>query len=95
MINHKFSGFTLRGADFFASTIDNSVIEPHIGQLRVRFRYNQCGPATVIAQQIKDEEEQYTLRKWDLHTKLSPLRNDIESNSKKDSNLCSFLSNFI
>ena len=31
MIKHKFSGFTLRGADFFASTTDNSIIEPHIG----------------------------------------------------------------
>ena len=95
MIKHKFSGFTLRGADFFASTTDNSIIEPHIGQLRVRFRYNKCGPATVIAQQIKDEEQQYTLRNWHLNTKLSYFKNDIESNTKEGSKVCSILSDSI
>lgn len=44
------SEFKLRGADFVASTHDNDIVEPHVGQYRVRFHYNACGPATIMAQ---------------------------------------------
>lgn len=36
----------------------------HIGQFRVSFEYDTCGPATIIAQQVQNEEGQVTFRKW-------------------------------
>ena len=50
MQKSHYSAFKLRGTDFVASTQDNDVLEPHIGQFRVRFYYNACGPATIMAQ---------------------------------------------
>lgn len=50
MQNNNFSPFVMRGSDFVSSTQDNDVEEPHIGQYRVRFHYNSCGPATIMAQ---------------------------------------------
>ena len=45
-----FTQFTKRGNYFVASTDDGDEEAPHIGQYRVKFHYNQCGTATIMAQ---------------------------------------------
>jgi len=37
---------------------------PHIGQVRVSFQYDRCSEATIIAQQIVGEKDEFTFRKW-------------------------------
>jgi len=37
---------------------------PHIGQMRVKFHFNKCGTATIISQAIKNDDDQFTFRKW-------------------------------
>ena len=32
--------------------------------MRVSFQYDRCSEATIIAQQIKGEKEEFTFRKW-------------------------------
>jgi hypothetical protein len=59
-----FSDFEIRGKYLIASTDDNSLVGEHIGQYRVSFSYDTCGTTTVIAQQMQDDEECYTFRKW-------------------------------
>jgi hypothetical protein len=63
--NNEFTQFELRGDYFIASTVtEDTPEEPHVGQYRVKFHYNECGLTTVMAQQIKDNDDQHTLRKW-------------------------------
>ena len=62
--NAGFSQFVLRGNYFVSSTEDNDEEAPHIGQYRVKFHYNQCGTATIMAQQIQDDQDCYSFRKW-------------------------------
>ena len=67
-----FSALELRGAYFYASTDDNDNQEEHIGQYRVRYHWNECGTATIMAQQITDDDDQYTFRKWNPDKKNVP-----------------------
>ena len=45
-----FQTFDARGAFLVSSTVDNLNTAPHIGQYRVSFSFDSCGPATIIAQ---------------------------------------------
>lgn len=49
MAESGFSNLVLRGAYFVASTDDNDNAAPHIGQYRIKFHYNTCGTATIMA----------------------------------------------
>lgn len=49
MGNASFAPFEARGIYLVSSTSDNSEKAPHIGQYRVTFEYDLCGPATIIA----------------------------------------------
>ena len=64
MAQHGFSSFVMRGNYFIASTADNDEVSEHIGQYRVKYHSNECGMATVIAQQISNEGGEQTFRKW-------------------------------
>lgn len=59
-----FAPFEARGIYLVSSTTDNSDEAPHIGQYRITFEYDTCGPATILAQQVQNEEGQHTFRKW-------------------------------
>ena len=52
-----------------SSTWSSGYAEEHIGQYRVRFHYNNCGLAAVMAQQVQDNESVYTFRKWNPNKK--------------------------
>ena len=49
MAEHRFSNLVMRGAYFVASTDDNDQVAEHIGQYRIKFHYNTCGKATIMA----------------------------------------------
>ena len=49
MSRSGFSPFVLRGDYLMSSTATNGYSEDHVGQFRVKFHYNKCGSATVIA----------------------------------------------
>ena len=49
MASAGFSNLVLRGAYFVASTDDNDNAAEHIGQYRIKFHYNTCGNATIMA----------------------------------------------
>ena len=72
MSEHGFAPLKLRGAYFVSSTEDNDKTSEHIGQYRLKHYYNECGTATIIAQQIQDSEEVYTFRKWNPEKKMVP-----------------------
>ena len=58
---------------YSSATQTQGLTEPHIGQYRVSFYYSPCGPATVIAQQIFDDEsDTFTFRNWDLEKRNVP-----------------------
>lgn len=56
----------------FSSTDDNDNEGEHVGQYRIKFHYNECGEATIMAQQIQDDEGVYTFRKWNPDKKNVP-----------------------
>lgn len=37
---------------------------PHIGQIRISFEYDKCGPCTVVAQQVASKQNDFSLRRW-------------------------------
>ena len=65
-----FSHFEFRNGAFYTHpNVDkhqNEIKEEGdlVGQMRVTFKYNQCGETSIMAQQIKDPEGGYTFRKW-------------------------------
>ena len=83
----------MRGAYFIASTDDNDTVAPHIGQYRVKFHYNQCGTATIIAQQIEDNENNMTFRKWNPEKLTVPYGNstDADADTTCGSPLCCYI----
>ena len=52
MSGYGFKPFVLRGEYLMSSTSISGHAEEHIGQYRVRFHYNTCGIASVMAQQV-------------------------------------------
>lgn len=59
-----FSEFQIRGNYLVSSSVDNSEVGEHVGQMRVSFEHEKCGFTTVIAQQMQDNDEIFTFRKW-------------------------------
>ena len=78
----KFKPFSLRGTYFYSSVKQKASAETHVGQFRVQFSYYSCGPATVIAQQITDEEDMYTFRRWSKEKKYLPYGQEIEQENQ-------------
>ena len=48
-------------------SVKESLHTPQIGQIRVYFEYEICGPTTVIAQQTQDDKGRVTFRTWNLN----------------------------
>ena len=67
-----FARLVLRDAFFYSSTGDNDIVDPHVGQYRIRFHYCPCSTATIMAQQVQDNEDVYTFRKWNPEKKMVP-----------------------
>ena len=63
-MNAGFSELKPRGQYIISSYQDNASDSPHIGQIRVSFEYDRCGSATVIAQQIATDKEDFSFQKW-------------------------------
>ena len=89
----KFKPFTLRGSYFYSSVKQKASNEAHIGQYRVQFSYDACGPATIIGQQITDEEDMYTFRRWSQEKKYLPFGQRVDlDNEALESGKCFNLS---
>ena len=52
--------------------INKDLLDVHVGQYRIKFHYCPCSNATIMAQQVQDNEEQYTFRKWNPQKKNVP-----------------------
>jgi len=87
MSNCGFSEFQVRGNYLVASTSDNSLVGEHVGQYRVCFEYDTCGTTTIIAQQMQDDEEVFTFRKWNPDKINVPMSESTDAEG--DSALCS------
>jgi hypothetical protein len=74
-----FSAFQCRGNYLVASTDDNGNVGEHVGQYRVCFSYDTCGTTTVMAQQIQDDEEVFTFRKWNPEKLNVPLHESTDA----------------
>ena len=79
-----FVPFEKRSEYLYSTTSTENKVENHIGQYRVKFIYSKCGLTSVIAQQIKDNEEYWTFRKWNALKKNVPFSEstDAEADSK-------------
>ena len=64
MIQGGYAEFQCRGNYLISSNKDNSMTGEHVGQMRVSFENDKCGTTTVIAQQMQDNDEVFTFRKW-------------------------------
>ena len=62
-----------RSEYLYSTTYTENKFETHIGQYRVKFTYAKCGLTSVVAQQIKDNEEHWTFRKWNALKKKAVL----------------------
>lgn len=59
-------------------------MEPHVGQLRVFFEYDRCSSATVIAQQVFDEQSsEFTFRKWNPEKLMVPTSEKTDQESEE------------
>ena len=72
MAESGFSQLIMRGNYFVSSTDDNDEVGEHVGQYRIKFHYNTCGAATIMAQQVMDNEDVHTFRKWNPEKKMVP-----------------------
>ena len=72
MAEAGFSTFQLRDNYLYASTDDNDEVGAHVGQYRIKFHYCPCSQVTIMAQQVQDNEDQYTFRKWNPEKKMVP-----------------------
>ena len=88
-----FSSFEVRGHYLVASAEDNSIVGEHIGQMRVSFSHDQCGVTTIIAQQMQDDDEVFTFRKWNPDKIDVPLSEstDAEGDQAYGSPLCCYI----
>ena len=93
MANNGFSPLAMRGDYFVASTSDNDDTSEHIGQYRIKFHYNVCGTATIMAQQLQDNEDVYTFRKWNPEKKTVPYgqSTDAEADSTWGNPICCYI----
>ena len=80
MEDFRFPPFEYHPGDdrLYSSVADQPRFEPHVGQIRISFSYCQCGPTSIIAQQISDPEGGYTFRKW------NPLLEKVSFGEKTD-----------
>ena len=67
-----FEPFVLKDGYFYSSVQKGQLQTPHLGQYRVKVTYSKCGTASVIAQQIKDHDGNWTFRKWNPVKKTVP-----------------------
>lgn len=72
MRSKGFVPFEKRSEYLYSTTSTENKVETHIGQYRVKFTYAKCGLTSVVAQQIKDNEEHWTFRKWNALKKNVP-----------------------
>lgn len=86
MQNGGFAEFQIRGYYLVSSASDNSQVGEHIGQMRVSFEYAKCGVTTLIAQQVQDNDEVFTFRKWNPDKLEVPYGEDT---SAEDDTTCS------
>ena len=93
MINNGFAEFDIRGSYLYSSTSDNTRKAEHIGQYRVKFDYERCGQTTLIAQQVQDEDDMFTLRKWNPYKTHVPYgeSTDAEADSTIGSVMCCYI----
>ena len=93
MAEAGFSTFQLRGNYLYASTDDNDEVGAHVGQYRIKFHYCQCTQVTIMAQQVQDNEDQYTFRKWNPEKKMVPYgqSTDGEQDSTCGNPLCCYI----
>lgn len=68
-----------------ASTNNNDLVGEHIGQYRVKFSHSTCGTTTVFAQQMQDEDDVFTFRKWNPEKINVPFK---ESTDADDDSTC-------
>ena len=85
-----FSPFVPSGNYLYASTKPDAPEEQHIGQYRVSFEYDLCGPATVMAQQVADYDELTTFRPWNPEKLFVPFDQSTRDEISFDSILCFF-----
>lgn len=55
-----------------ATGFDGEEDEDPVGKFRVHFHYNKCDRASLMAQQLQDDEGNYTLRKWNPEKRNVP-----------------------
>ena len=92
MESNGFAPFEARGDYLVSSTRNNSDKAPHVGQYRVTFEYDTCGPVTIIAQQVQDEDGNHTFRKWNPEKINVPYgqTTDVDSNFTSACPLCCY-----
>ena len=93
MTEAGFAAFQMRGNYLYSSTDDNEEVGAHVGQYRIKFHYCPCSTVTIMAQQVQDDEDQYTFRKWNPEKKMVPYgqSTDGEQDSTCGNPLCCYI----
>lgn len=89
-----FAPFQQRGVFLVSSASQQNFDDaPHVGQYRVTFEYDTCGPVTIIAQQVMNEEGQNTFRKWNPEKIRVPYgqSTDADSGASYGNPLCCYI----
>ena len=88
-----FAELVFRGNYFESSTTGTNQAALHIGKYRIKFHSNQCGPTTIIAQQVQDHEQVYTFRKWNPEKKRVPYgaSTDADADSTYGNPICCYI----
>ena len=63
MKEHGYGQFEFSNG-YFQSHANPENPSSDIGKYRVKFHYNKCGQTSVLAQQVKDDDGNWTFRKW-------------------------------
>ena len=97
MYSYGFKPFVMQGEYLMSSSSLSGHAEEHIGQFRVRFHYNTCGIASVMAQQVQNNERKYTFRKWNPNKKavLFGESTDEDEDIAKENPILCFMCNFV
>jgi len=82
--------------DYFVSKVNGDYDESEgnkVGTIRVGFTYNKCSDGSIMAQQIKDDEDNYTLRKWNPEKRNVPygVSTDGDMDSTCGNPLCCYI----
>ena len=93
MFEYDFATLQRRGEYFMSSTADNDDLNEHVGQYRIRFHYCPCDTATIMAQQMQDDDDQFVFRKWNPEKKNAPWGTDTsgEQDSTCGNPICCFI----